>query len=113
MAIDDNSLKAVGRWPWSREDMARLLTRLKQAGPRVIALDIIFAEKEQTLAYQALKELSDALARRGVSPEILKILEMEKKRADVDRLLTEVIGQGLPHHPGVFFPQPGRQDRRA
>ena len=48
VAIDDNSLKAVGRWPWSREDMARLLTRLKQAGPRVIALDIIFAEKEQT-----------------------------------------------------------------
>jgi len=103
VAIDDNSLKAVGRWPWSREDMARLLTRLKQAGPRVIALDIIFAEKEQTLAYQALKELSDALARRGVSPEILKILEMEKKRADVDRLLAEVIGQGSPTILGFFF----------
>jgi adenylate cyclase len=83
--------------------MARMLTRLKQAGPRVIALDIIFAEKEQTLAYQALKELSNALARRGVSPEILKILEMEKKRADVDRLLAEVIGQGSPTILGFFF----------
>src|SRR5665647_1027654 len=40
VAIDDDSLKAVGRWPWSREDMARMLTRLKQAGPRVIALDL-------------------------------------------------------------------------
>ena len=33
LAIDDESLKTVGRWPWSRDDMARVLTRLKQAGP--------------------------------------------------------------------------------
>ena len=103
VAIDDDSLKTVGRWPWSREDMARLLTRLKQAGPRVIALDIIFAEKEQTASYQALKNLSDDLARRGVSPEILKLLEVEKKRADVDRLLAEVLGQGPPTILGFFF----------
>ena len=85
VAIDDDSLKAVGRWPWSREDMSRMLTRLKQAGPRVIALDIIFAEKEQTVSYHALQNLSEALARRGVSPETLKLLEVEKKRADADR----------------------------
>ena len=103
VAIDDDSLKTVGRWPWSREDMARMLTRLKQAGPRVIALDIIFAEKEQTVSYQALKNLSEDLARRGVSPEILKLLEVEKKRADVDRLLAEVLGQGSPTILGFFF----------
>src|SRR5450759_3979575 len=103
VAIDDDSLKAVGRWPWSREDMSRLLTRLKQAGPRVIALDIIFAEKELTASYQALKNLSDDLARRGVSPEILKILEVEKNRADVDRLLAKALGQGPPTILGFFF----------
>ena len=78
LAIDDESLKIVGRWPWSRDDMARVLTRLKQAGPRAIALDIIFAEKEQTVAYQALKKLTDDLARQGVPPEILKLLEGAK-----------------------------------
>ena len=103
VAIDDDSLKVVGRWPWSRENMARMLTRLKQAGPRVIALDIIFAEKEQTASYQALKNLSDNLARRGVSPEILKILEVEKNRADVDRLLAKVLKQGPPTILGFFF----------
>jgi adenylate cyclase len=103
VAIDDDSLKAVGRWPWSREDMSRMLARLKQAGPRVIALDIIFAEKEQTASYQALKKLSDDLGRRGVSPEILKILEVEKNRADVDRLLAKVLGQGPPTILGFFF----------
>jgi adenylate cyclase len=103
LAIDDDSLKAVGRWPWSREDIARLLHRLKEAGPRVFCLDIIFAEKEQTATYQALKNLSDDLARRGVSPEVLKILEMEKKRADVDRRLAEVIRGGCPTILGFFF----------
>jgi adenylate cyclase len=103
LAIDDDSLKSVGRWPWSREDIARLLARLKQAGPRVFSLDIIFAEKEQTTSYQALKNLSDDLARRGVSPEILKLLDVEKKRADVDHRLAEVIGQGCPTILGFFF----------
>jgi len=113
VAIDDDSLKAVGRWPWSRENMARLLSRLKQAGPRVIALDIIFAEKEQTASYQALKNLSDNLARRGVSPEILKILEVEKNRADVDRLLAKVLRQEPPTILGFFFRSLGGKNRES
>jgi adenylate cyclase len=111
VAIDDDSLKAVGRWPWSREAMARMLSRLKQAGPRVIALDIIFAEKEETASYRALKNLSDDLARRGVSPEILKVLEVEKNRADVDRLLAKVIKQGPPTILGFFFRSLGGKSR--
>jgi adenylate cyclase len=103
LAIDDESLKTVGRWPWSRDEMARVLTRLKQAGPRAIALDVIFAEKEQTVAYQALKKLSDDLARQGVSPEILKLIEGAKQRADVDRRLAEVLGKGPPIILGFFF----------
>ncbi len=103
LAIDDESLKTVGRWPWSRDVMARVLTRLKQAGPRAIALDIIFAEKEQTLAYQALKKLTDDLARKGVPPQILKLLEQAQQQADVDRLLAEVLGQGPPIILGFFF----------
>ena len=103
LAIDDESLKTVGRWPWSRDVMARVLTRLKQTGPRAIALDIIFAEKEQTLAYQTLKKLTDDLARKGVPPQILKLLEQAKQQADVDRLLAEVLGHGPPIILGFFF----------
>ena len=112
VAIDDDSLKAVGRWPWSREDMARLLTRLKEAGPRVIALDIIFAEKEETVAYQAIRNLCDEIARRGSSPEVLKLLEAEKSRTDVDRLLAKVLSQGSPTILGFYFRGVGRQSRR-
>jgi adenylate cyclase len=103
VAIDDDSLKAVGRWPWSRGDMARLLTRLKMAGPRVIALDIIFAEKEETVAYQAIRNLCDEIARRGASPDVLKFLEAEKNRTNADRLLAKVLSQGSPTVLGFYF----------
>jgi adenylate cyclase len=103
VAIDDDSLKAVGRWPWSREDMARLLTRMKDAGARIIALDIIFAEKEEMVAYQSIRNLCDEIARRGASPEILKLLEAEKNRTDVDRLLAKVLSQGSPTILGFYF----------
>ncbi len=103
LAIDDESLKTVGRWPWSRDVMAQVLTRLKQAAPRAVALDVIFAEKEETVAYQALKKLTDDLARKGVPPEIMKLLEGAKKQADVDRLLADVFRSGPPIILGFFF----------
>ena len=107
VAIDDDSVKSVGRWPWSRENMARLLTSLKTAGPRVIALDIVFAEKEETVAYQAIRNLCDEIARRGASPEVLRLLEAEKSKADVDRLLAKVLSQGPPTILGFFFESVG------
>ena len=104
VALDDDSLKAVGRWPWSREDIARLISGIKAAGPRVIALDIIFAEKQETAAVRTLTHLGQELARRGtLSAEVRAIIEEQKRRADVDRQLAEVLRQGPPTILGFFF----------
>ncbi len=46
VAIDDASLSELGRWPWSRRVHAELVRRLTDAGARVIALDILFAEPD-------------------------------------------------------------------
>ncbi|HSK79579.1 MAG TPA: CHASE2 domain-containing protein, partial [Thermoanaerobaculia bacterium] len=42
--IDETGIDGVGRWPWRRTHMARLIDRLKADGARVIALDIVFSE---------------------------------------------------------------------
>lgn len=47
VAIDQESLSQLGRWPWSREIHAQLLQRLNPEGPAVVGFDIIFAEPEQ------------------------------------------------------------------
>lgn len=44
IAIDDASVAALGRWPWPRSVHARLLERLRAAGVRGVALDVIFTE---------------------------------------------------------------------
>ncbi|MES2546550.1 MAG: CHASE2 domain-containing protein [Pseudomonadota bacterium] len=48
VAIDENSLSQLGRWPWSRQVHADLINRLKQENTLAIGLDVIFSEPEQT-----------------------------------------------------------------
>jgi len=44
--VDEKSLDALGRWPWSRARMAEVVDALSRYGVRVIAFDIDFAEPE-------------------------------------------------------------------
>jgi adenylate cyclase len=46
VAVDNRSVKELGRWPWSRELTARLIRELKRGGARVIALDMVFSEPQ-------------------------------------------------------------------
>jgi adenylate cyclase len=48
--IDEESVRKLGRWPWSREHWAKLIERLTDWGAKVIGIDAIFAEKESTAA---------------------------------------------------------------
>lgn len=61
VAIDDRSLQALGRWPWSRALHARLIDRLSQAEPRAVAYDVLFTEP----APADDAALAAALARAG------------------------------------------------
>jgi len=44
VAIDEESVEALGRWPWPRTCLAALIRGLDEAGARVIALDIVLSE---------------------------------------------------------------------
>lgn len=46
IAIDDESLRELGRWPWSRSIHASLIEKLEPESPRAIGLDIIFSEPD-------------------------------------------------------------------
>ena len=64
VAIDEQSLREIGRWPWSRRIHAQLIRQLSAAEARVIGLDIVFAEPE-TSDPGADAELASALAANG------------------------------------------------
>ena len=46
VAIDDESLSRIGRWPWPRSVHAQLVRRLHADGAKVIGLDILFVEPD-------------------------------------------------------------------
>ena len=46
--IDEESLRRLGQWPWRRDRVAALVTRIQQLGAASIALDIMFAEPDRT-----------------------------------------------------------------
>ena len=73
VAIDENSLSQIGRWPWSRKIHADLITRLKAEGASAIGLDIIFSEAD-SLRPADDAALSDAIAKAGnvVLPVLLE-----------------------------------------
>lgn len=45
-AIDEKSLKEIGRWPWSRETWAKIVYKLGAFGAKVVVFDVIFSEPE-------------------------------------------------------------------
>ena len=45
--VDDRSLEALGRWPFSRALFARALELLDHAGAKVVAFDLLFTEPDE------------------------------------------------------------------
>lgn len=64
IAIDEQSLRELGRWPWSRRVHADLVRRLTAAGAKAVALDIVFAEPDAADP-AADRDLAAALADNG------------------------------------------------
>lgn len=44
VAIDDYSIKKVGKWPFPRENYTKLMKKLKTFGAKVVAYDVFFSE---------------------------------------------------------------------
>ncbi|OUR99602.1 hypothetical protein A9Q84_00860 [Halobacteriovorax marinus] len=49
-AIDDLSLKKLGRFPWSRATWVPIIEKLDHYGAKVIAFDVVFSEVERSIA---------------------------------------------------------------
>ena len=99
--VDERSLDSVGQWPWRRDIVGRLVTRLREEGAAVIAIDIMFAEPDRYHALQAV----DAAATATATPD--------EELAKALRGTPVVLGYGLvfdeegsAKRPCVLHPAP-------
>lgn len=62
-AIDEKSIARLGRWPWDRALLARLVRQLDRSGAAVIVSDVLLSEPEQNdpLLAEAMNEAGNVL----------------------------------------------------
>jgi adenylate cyclase len=53
--IDENSVNALGQWPWPRTVLADLLTRLHAMEAVAVGFDVVFAEPDRASPREAVK----------------------------------------------------------
>jgi adenylate cyclase len=57
--IDDESIRQLGQWPWSRTVLASVIDRLAAEGAAAIGLDIILSEPDRTSPALAVAQLEN------------------------------------------------------
>lgn len=89
VAIDDDSIKGLGRFPWKRTEYVKLIDRLTRANASVIAFDLLFSEPtpDDELLATAIARSNRVILAQGESEEGNLLLP-------VPRLKTAAVGSG-------------------
>lgn len=100
IAIDDQSIANLGRWPWSRELHARMVDLLAGAGAKTIGYTVFFSEPQRDPGYGYILKLSElaeqAAAQGQASGELSRIGELlreAEQTLNTDRRLAASYAQ--------------------
>jgi adenylate cyclase len=112
VAIDDESLKRLGQWPWPRTRLARLVSRISDAHPAAIGLDILMPEYDR-LSPGRLGDLIEGLD-PGLAQKLGAMAGNDTVLARALRGRPVVLGVAGVHGPDVApAPFPGLAPVRA
>ncbi|HTH44653.1 MAG TPA: adenylate/guanylate cyclase domain-containing protein, partial [Oxalicibacterium sp.] len=99
--IDEKSIAAIGRWPWSRDVVADLVTSLTDHyHVKALGFDIIFAEPDTSSGYATMEKLARTTFRS--MPQLQQQLQALKPVLDYDGRLAAAI-KGKPVVMGYLF----------
>jgi len=99
--IDERSLAREGRWPWSRDTLAKLVQRIFDVhGAAVLGFDVVFAEPDTSSGLPQLERLAqNELSGNAAFKEQLESL---RPSLDHDRLFASTIAR-YPVVLGYYF----------
>ena len=101
--IDETSLQREGRWPWSRDKLARLTTQLfDRYRARAIAFDILFAERDLSSGITVLDQLAERELRSDA--RFVSALQRLRPQLDFDARFANAMRRG-PVVLAMAFPQ--------
>jgi len=114
IAIDDDSISKIGRWPWGRDKIAELIGFLNNdaSRPAVIALNILFSEPEDDKTKNTISQIKNAYEQSISNKEIRELkkypsirLALQELESDMDNdsRLAMNISSGCPVVLPMFF----------
>ncbi len=99
--FDEKSLQQVGRWPWPRDIMARLIDKLfDKYGVALLGFDVVFAEADYSSGIRALDELAQNQLKQV--PGFQELYARMRPGLDNDGLFAKAI-KGRPVVLGYYF----------
>ncbi len=86
VAIDEKSLKELGRWPWTRDVIAEGTRKLFELGASVIGFDIIFSEEEEFKQKEEIFKFLQTIEDEETREHLIKVIN----EIDPDKNLAKV-----------------------
>jgi adenylate cyclase len=94
VVVDEESIKEIGRWPWSRDRQGQVVANVAADGAKVIGLDVIYSEAEVTEFLKSLREVIDVADAPGsASPALQDLLRQKLAQADTDQQFVQSLRQ--------------------
>ena len=99
--IDEKSLAEIGRWPWSRNVVARMVDNLfDRYKVAIVGFDVVFAEPDHSSGLPVLERFAQGELRDSADYKLA--LSRLRSRLDYDSILADSLQKG-PVILGYFF----------
>ena len=101
VAVDEESLKLLGQWPWPRDKWAELLGKLTKLGAASIAIDVLFAEPDRLSFEKILSSIPSKSAQKELSKSLAKTATNDQLFAKAIQSAPVVLGMTLVSKGGA------------
>lgn len=109
--IDEKSLQQQGRWPWSRNKLARLVdTLFDDYKIGVLGFDVVFAEKDESSGFSQLEQIRQRYL--GSDAEFGHVIDKIRPELDYDQLFANSL-KNRNVVLGYYFRQDQQQDGKV
>ncbi len=110
IAIDDQSIANIGRWPWSREVHAKIIDQLAAAKAKTIVHTTFFFEPQTDRGLGYIRKIKDVIAATTVdslasnsNEQVAKIIAQAEVELDTDaKLVTSIANAKNVLLPSVY-----------
>jgi serine/threonine-protein kinase len=103
IAIDDQSIANIGRWPWPRDVHAQLIDQLAAAKAKTVVHTTFFFEPQTDRGLAFIRKIKDALRTAGEADAVARLISEAEQTLDTDaKLAASMAKAGNVLLPSVF-----------